>query len=98
MKPSPQLVRRVVSIAALAFLFTALLPKGTVVSEPASRPHAAISDNRSETPTQGTRAVIDSLPTNFEVNRGQADEDVKFIGRGKGFGVLLKSSEAVIAV
>jgi Beta-propeller repeat len=98
MKPSPQMVRRVVSIVGLAFLFTAFFPKGTIVSEPASQPHAASSDTVSKMSTKGASAAINSLPTNFEVNRGQADDDVKFIGRGKGFGVLLKSSEAVIAL
>jgi hypothetical protein len=34
----------------------------------------------------------------FEANRGQADADVKFIGRGEGLGVLLKPGEAVLAL
>jgi hypothetical protein len=39
-----------------------------------------------------------SLPVFFEPNRGQADDDVRFVGRGNGFALLLKSSEAVIAM
>ncbi|HJZ69055.1 MAG TPA: SBBP repeat-containing protein [Blastocatellia bacterium] len=39
-----------------------------------------------------------SQPLSFEANRGQADDDVKFVGRGKGFGLLLKQSEAVLAL
>jgi len=39
-----------------------------------------------------------TLPMIFEINRGQADDDVKFIGRAAGFGILLKSNEAVLAL
>ena len=38
-----------------------------------------------------------SLPLTFEVNRGQANESVKFIARGRGYNLLVKSEEAIIA-
>ncbi len=38
-----------------------------------------------------------TLPLTFEPNRGQADDSVKFIARGKGYNLLLKSEEAIIA-
>jgi pimeloyl-ACP methyl ester carboxylesterase len=36
-----------------------------------------------------------SLPILFEENKGQFDENVKFLSRGNGFDVLLKSNETV---
>jgi beta-propeller repeat-containing protein len=38
------------------------------------------------------------LPLSFETNRGQADADVKFVGRGDGFALLLKLNEAVFSL
>ena len=38
-----------------------------------------------------------TLPLTFEVNHGQADDSVKFIARGRGYNLLLKSEEAIIA-
>ena len=38
------------------------------------------------------------LPLNFEVNRGQADPEVKFLSRGNGYLLLLTSREAVLAL
>ncbi|MFY9573293.1 MAG: SBBP repeat-containing protein [Blastocatellia bacterium] len=38
------------------------------------------------------------LPVTFEANRGQAEADVKFVGRAPGFGLLLKPGEAVFAL
>jgi hypothetical protein len=43
-------------------------------------------------------ASEEALPMIFEINRGQADDDVKFIGRGGGFALLLKSNEAVLSL
>jgi hypothetical protein len=48
-------------------------------------------------PNRSTESGTASLPVFFEPNRGQAGDDVRFIGRGNGFAVLLKSSEVVIA-
>ena len=39
-----------------------------------------------------------SMPIGFEANRGQAEADVRFVGRGSGFGLLLKPNEAVFAL
>ncbi len=36
------------------------------------------------------------LPLTFEPNRGQADDSVKFVSRGAGYALLLKSTEAVL--
>src|SRR5512143_2629622 len=37
-------------------------------------------------------------PLSFEMNRGQADSDVSFVGRGGGFALLLKHNEAVFSL
>lgn len=48
------------------------------------------------------RAVVDAnygkLPLSFEVNRGQANPDVKFLTRAGGSSLLLKSTEAVLTL
>ncbi len=38
------------------------------------------------------------LPLSFEANRGQTDEQVKFLSRGKGYTLLLTPTEAVLAL
>jgi Beta-propeller repeat len=38
------------------------------------------------------------LPLRFEVNQGQADREVKFVSRGRGYSVFLTGSEAVLAL
>ena len=38
------------------------------------------------------------LPLSFELNQGQADAGVKFLSRGRGYGLFLTSSEAVLEV
>ena len=37
-------------------------------------------------------------PLAFEANRGQADEQVKFLARGAGYTVFLTPTEAVVAL
>ena len=39
-----------------------------------------------------------ALPLSFEVNRGQADSDVRFLARGRGYTILLKPGEAALAL
>ena len=41
-------------------------------------------------------ASYGKLPLSFEANQGQADAGVKFLSRGRGYGVFLTSSEAVL--
>lgn len=42
--------------------------------------------------------TVPAPPMFFEANRGQADDDVRFVGRGNGFALLLKQTEAVVAL
>jgi hypothetical protein len=49
-----------------------------------------------------TRSSIEQsfgkLPLSFEVNNGQADKSVNFLSRGRGYTVLLNSTEAVLNI
>ena len=38
------------------------------------------------------------LPLSFEANTGQADNSVKFLSRGRGYGLFLTGNEAVLAL
>ena len=38
------------------------------------------------------------LPLRFEANRGQVDEQVKFLARGAGYTVFLTSTDAVLSL
>lgn len=90
MKTSPQLHRRTALILAIAFLFSVLFPNTHSVTGPEAEQDLLRKATASE--------ALNSVPMNFEANRGQADADVKFVGRGDGFGVLLKADEAVLAL
>ena len=43
-------------------------------------------------------ASYGKLPLSFEANQGQADPRVKFLSRGRGYGVFLTGSEVVLEV
>ncbi len=44
------------------------------------------------------RQAYGRLPMNFEVNQGQADEQVRFLARGHGYQVFLTEGEAVLTL
>lgn len=91
MKTSPHKAQRTALILAIASLLAVLAPR--------SHPGTKTVPASEKTQTRLTESnALTSLPMSFEANRGQADADVKFVGRGEGFGVLLKSNEAVLAV
>ena len=62
---------------------------------PAGPGGAAQDRNELMLPAEQTRG---SLPVIFEANRGQADDDVRFVGRGAGLGLLLKDNEVVFSL
>jgi hypothetical protein len=43
-------------------------------------------------------AAYGDWPLGFEVNNGQFEADLKFLGRGKGYGVCLNATEAIVAL
>lgn len=100
MKTSPHKFQRTALIFAIASLLSALVPNIHSGVQPVAGQNGSTLSEKGPTrleksvSSEGTR----SLPVSFEANRGQADADVKFVGRGDGFGVLLKTGEAVLAL
>ena len=47
-------------------------------------------------PTQETSIEYGHLPLSFEANAGQTDSQVKFLSRGRGYGLFLTGDEAVL--
>src|SRR5512141_2829587 len=56
----------------------------------------------SPSPAAATQARVSlnygKLPLSFEINRGQADSQVKFLARGQGYGLFLTPREAVLSL
>jgi len=48
--------------------------------------------------TTAANEALAKLPMNFESNKGQAEDGVKFVSRGNGFALLLKQGEAILAL
>lgn len=93
-------IQRAVLVLAVASLAAAVFPNARPGVEPAvDRARPALRD---EGPVQLAKSALNetraSLPLSFESNRGQAEVDVKFVGRGDGFALLLKPGEAVMAL
>ena len=65
-------------------------------------PTASAAAARPQTVTTEARARVSksyaALPLAFEANQGQADADVKYIARGKGYRLYLTRSEAVMTL
>lgn len=55
------------------------------------KPEKASSQSR-----KNTSETYGQLPMSFEPNQGQADPEVKYLARGRGYQVLLTGSEAVL--
>src|SRR5438552_9833 len=52
-----------------------------------------------EAPAKGDMQVqYASLPLSFEANQGQADRQVQFLSRGRGYSLFLTPTEAVLAL
>jgi len=92
--------QRAALILAIASLLSALVPNIHSVTEPVAGQNRStiLEMNANRSGKSASTEAIGSLPVSFEANRGQADADVKFVGRGDGFGVLLKADEAVLAL
>src|SRR6185369_12019578 len=66
-------------------------PKSTGVS--VESPNIAHTQN-----TEAARAGFGQLPLSFEVNQGQADSRVRFLARGKGYGIFLTDNGATFSL
>ncbi len=65
-------------------------------------PKTAVKTSTSKTADEKTTARINDLykklPMSFESNKGQATSRVKFLARGRGYGLMLSSSETVLVL
>jgi hypothetical protein len=60
--------------------------------------HAAGSAGPGEAGQAHVRKAYGTLPMSFDVNEGQAHEEVKFLSRANGYSLFLTSTEAVLAL
>jgi hypothetical protein len=99
-KTKPHKIQYAVLILAIIFLASAVFPGIRSGVKPASEfSRAALLDGSiSQTDTSGLNGTRGALPLGFESNRGQAESDVRFVGRGDGYALLLKPNEAVLAL
>ena len=81
----------------MALLISPLIPPGAVSSATSGR-GIARNQNVARQATSADDRISLPAPLGFEANRGQADPDVEFIGRGPGFGLLLKPNEAIFSL
>ena len=89
-----------IRFAALVVLLATLGAWLTFHTYSRNRTLAAISADRPAKATEAARLtrsdVYGKLPLSFELNRGQADERVKFQSRGSGYSLFLTSTEALM--
>ncbi len=84
-------VRAIAAIVAVVCLGP---PAASMSTSPMPR---AGRDRGAEAAT-GSRPSLDELPMAFEPNVGQTDARVKFLARGRGYGVFATSDEIVLAL
>jgi hypothetical protein len=60
--------------------------------------HAQFVGENTATPLFAAEELHRRLPLTFETNRGQAEPDVRFVGRADNFALLLKANEAVLSL
>ena len=100
MKSSPHKIQLAAFILAIASIASAVLPGIR------SRVEPPVTQSRADSCKEDAERVAMSAfsearrrqPMSFEANRGQADSDVRFVGRGEGFALLLKPNEAVLSL
>ncbi len=91
----PHRIQFAALIFAIAAMTSGVFPRIRLVCEPMSPPGRARL-SREDPLISAANEGLRRLPLNFETNRGQAQADVRFVGRGEGFALLLKPNEAVL--
>jgi hypothetical protein len=83
----------IATVASLAGVLTLM------AADPESRAtdKVACSTNATKPPASLT-SRLGRLPLHFEINRGQSAPDVKFISRGRGYGLSLRASDALLTL
>jgi hypothetical protein len=99
-KTKPHKIQYAVLILAIVSLASAVFPNiQTGVRPTGERGSAALlNECASQSDTSALNGTRIALPLGFEANRGQAESDVKFVGRGDSYALLLKPNEAVLAL
>lgn len=96
----PHKIQLATLIFAIAGMTSVAFPRIQSVFEP-EPPHCRAGLNEENTSAFAMSAVNEarrSLPLSFEANRGQAEADVRFVGRGAGLALLLKPNEAILSL
>ena len=71
-------------------------PASKEVRPPTARAGFAVQPERPESIEARVAAGYSRLPLSFEPNRGQADQRVRFLARGPGYGLFLTSDEGIL--
>ena len=85
------------------FLLSAILllgTTGTSINERTDGRHDSVRNGSvlaAVPDAQGTRLPHSKLPLSFEANHGQAAQDVKFLSRGRGYGLFLTPTGATVS-
>jgi len=105
MKKSAKLAKGLVSLvlALVSLIGWAVLqgqaappvPESRSPFTPSSLPNLSLSQPNSATPARVAESY-GKLPLSFEANRGQVNEQVKFLCRGQGFTLFLTPTEAAL--
>jgi hypothetical protein len=95
-------VRLVVSVLAalmLAALFLSVYGSASIPTE-GSRDHVRMATTPTAASQNKAKMVegYGKLPLHFEVNTGQADQQVKFLSRGRGYSLFLTANQAVLSL
>jgi Beta-propeller repeat len=100
MTTRPHKIQLAALILAIAATTSGVFPRIQPGFEPASQQSRAglCEEDTSALAASAVNETRRRMPLNFETNRGQAQADVKFVGRGDGFALLLKPNEAVLSL
>lgn len=100
MTTRPHKIQLAALILAIAAMTSGVFPRIQSGFEPVSLQNRAglCEEDTSALATSAVNEARRRLPLSFETNRGQAEEDVRFVGRGDGFALVLKPNEAVLSL
>jgi CSLREA domain-containing protein len=104
MRPNPWTTRAVVGTVSLGLIAVACAAqRGLTALKNNTQPFQREAQPSPSQPLNtATKAALKvsygKLPLHFEVNRGQADEQVKFLAHGNGYGLFLTPTEAVLTL
>lgn len=98
MNTTPHKLQLAAVIFAIASIATAMFPEIPPSADRKIMKSGVSEENSSTMPDFASSEAYGLATMGFETNRGQTEEDVKFIGRGDGFALLLKPSQAIISI